>query len=149
MSRKRSAYRPRPKGIPMLIGRGLVNDSIELTERQAVEAFAGGWADAGHFDYLADMRDCMMLAAAHKDDQGALAICRAMLIVMDNIRIQHQATGRFTVAGDEVLAMRLFADSYKDFWLRQPAGLYDSAVAALDKMRERGVMTVNVEKQKH
>lgn len=144
MTRKRSTYRPRPKSPPMLINRGIRNTDIESTERMAVEAFAGGWAGPDHFDYIADMRDCMMLAASHKKDQGALGMCRAILVVMDNIRIRHRETGRFGCTGDELHVLRLFCDTYRDFWLRQPVGLYDSAVTSLDKLRQSGAMTVNV-----
>lgn len=144
MTRKRSSYRPRHKSPPMLINRGIRNTEIESTERMAVEAFAGGWAGPDHFDYIADMRDCMMLAAAHKQDQEALGMCRAILVVMDNVRIRHTETGRFGTTGDELHVLRLFCDTYRDFWLRQPVSLYDAAVASLDKLRMSGQMVVNV-----
>lgn len=144
MTRKRSSYRPRGVTVPMLVNRGLRNTEIESTERMAVEAFAGGWAGPEHFDYLADMRDCMMLAAAHKNDQQAIGMCRAILVAMDNVRIRHQETGRFGCTGDELHVLRLFCDTYRDFWLRQPVGLYESAVTSLDKLRQSGAMAVNV-----
>ena len=46
-------YAKRP---PMLVMRGLVNDKLEIRERQAVEAFAGGWATTEHYQTLADMQ---------------------------------------------------------------------------------------------
>ena len=61
---------------PMLIKRGLINDELETRERQFVEAFAGGWATVVHFDNLADMRDCLLLAAAYKKDASTLIVCR-------------------------------------------------------------------------
>lgn len=146
MSRKRSTYRPRPTSAPMLINRGLINGKVELDERMAVEAFAGGWAGTSHYDYIADMRDCLMLAAAHKDDQSALAMCKAMLIVMQNIRDRYARHQRFGVAGDELQILHHFVDTYRDFWMRQPVGLYEAAVDQLDRLRIKGAIEVNVVK---
>lgn len=146
MSRKRSTYRRRPVSVPMLINRGQINDKIELDERMAVEAFAGGWAGTSHYDYIADMRDCLMLAAAHKDDRNALAICKAMLIVMDNIRDRYARHKRFGVAGDELQVMHHFVDAYRDFWMRQPVGLYEAAVDQMDRMRKLGRVEFGVVK---
>lgn len=148
MSRKRSSYRPRRMAPPMLVNRGICNTEIEARERLTVEAFSGGWANAHHFDTLADMRDCLMLAAAHKDDKDALGMCRAVLVVMDNIRIRHTETRRFGCTGDELHLLRLFVDTYRDFWMRQPVSLYESAVDALDKLRMSGQTVVNVETQR-
>lgn len=149
MTRKRSTYRPRHTSPPMLINRGIRNTDIESAERMAVEAFSGGWAGPEHFDYLADMRDCMMIAAAHKHDQEALGMCRAILVVMDNVRTRHQQTQRFGCSGDELHLLRIFCDTYRDFWLRQPVWLYDAAVTALDKLRMSGAMSVNIEPAHH
>lgn len=133
--RKRSTYRPKAKGHHMLINRGMINDSIEMDERITIEAFASGWAGTQHYDQIADMRDCLMLAAAHKKDQSALAMCQGVRVVMDNIRARYAEKSQFGVTGDELQLLRHFVDIYRDFWLRQPVHLYEAAVEALDKLR--------------
>lgn len=127
---------------PMLINRGLHDDELQMMEIQLVEAFAGGWANKEHFDSLADMRNVMCLAAAHKDDQQAIDMANAMSIPLQNIRLRYAQTDRFGVTGDELRLMREFVEFYRDFWLRQPVALYESAVASLE------VALVNVRKEK-
>ena len=92
----------RAVSVPMLINRGLQNDELEMRERMLVEAFAGGWATTEHFDNLADMRDCLMLAAADRNDQPVLALCRAAAVALQNIRVRQGETGRFGASGEEV-----------------------------------------------
>ena len=75
--RKRCHRTRRPVSAPMLINRGLVNAEFETRERMFVEAFRLGYADKEHFDNLADMRDCLLLAAALKRDANTIAMCRA------------------------------------------------------------------------
>lgn len=131
--RKRSPRRPRAVSPPMLINRGLQNDALELRERQFVEAFAGGYAGKEHFDSLADMRNVLTIAAAHKDDTQTLSACDGMRIALQNVRARHAASGRMGVTGDELQMMRSFCDVYRDFWLRQPVSLYEAAVDGLQR----------------
>ena len=145
MARKRSAYRRRPMTRPMLVNRGVGEAKVEIDERMAVEAFAGGWAGPSHFDYLADMRDCLALAAAYRKDQGASDMSKAALVALDNIRQRYIETARFGVTGDELHVLRIFCDTYRDFWLRQPVELYEAAIENLQQLRMSGAMTVNVE----
>ena len=134
--------------VPMLINRGLQNDALELRERMLVEAFAGGWAGPAHFDNLADMRDCLMLAAADRDDQAVLALCRAAAVALQNIRVRQGETGRFGESGEELKALRSFVEVYRDFWLRQPVSLYVAACDAMDRARAAGLYSVNVAVQR-
>lgn len=131
--RKRGHRRPRPLTPPMLVNRGLMNDELETRERMLVEAFAGGWADKEHFDSIADMRNVLTLAAAHKDDKQILSICDAMRIPMGNIRERYTQSGRMGVTGDELKLMRVFLDVYRDFWMRQPVKLYEVACEELSR----------------
>lgn len=135
----------RAVSVPMLINRGLQNDELEMRERMLVEAFAGGWATTEHFDNLADMRDCLMLAAAERDDQPVLALCRAAGVALQNIRVRHSETGRFGASGEELKALRSFVEVYRDFWLRQPVSLYVAACDAMDRMRASGMYSVGGE----
>lgn len=135
-SRKRKPSRgrcPRRATPPMLVSRGLMDDELELRERQFVEAFSGGWANKDHFDSLADMRNVTTIAAAEKDDQQVLDICNAMSIPLQNIRIRYQETGRFGATGDELRLMRAFVEVYRDFWMRQPVRLYEDACDGLQR----------------
>ena len=126
---------PRPATPPMLINRGLQNTALETRERQFVEAFAGGWATIEHFDNLADMRDCLLLAAAAKGDAGTIGMCRAAGIALMNIRDRYARTGRMGVAADELQVLRTFCTTYADFWLRQSVGAYEAACNALGRAR--------------
>ena len=136
MTRKRSTYRPRPVSAPMLVNRGLIDAELEMRERMLIEAFTGGWATTEHFDNLADMRNAMTLAAAHKDDKSTLALCDAMRIPMGNLRDRYAATGRLGVSGDELQLLRVFVDTYRDFWMRQPVSLYEQACNELNRYHQ-------------
>ncbi len=138
--RKRSTYRPRAATPPMLVNRGLIDADLELRERMIVEAFAGGWADTSHFDELADMRNVLTLAAAYKDDPEALTLCDTMRIPMGNLRDRHARTGRLGVTGDELQMLRTFVEFYRDWWLRQPVGLYTAACDELTRAHQTGVI---------
>ncbi|WP_153110093.1 hypothetical protein [Propionivibrio limicola] len=143
--RKRGNIRTiRPATPPMLVSRGLQNDSLETRERMFVEAFAGGWATTEHFDQLADMRDCLLLAAASKGDAETIGMCRAAGIVLMNVRDRYAATQRMGVTGEELQALRLFATTYRDFWLRQSVGAYESACDALSRARAMNQLEVEV-----
>lgn len=133
MTRKRSAYHPRPVSAPMLVNRGLIGDELEMRERMIAEAFTGGWATSEHFDNLADMRNVMTLAAAYKNDTQAQELCSAMRILMANIRERHAKTGKFGVTGEERKFLQVFAEVYRDFWMRQPVKLYEMACDELNK----------------
>ena len=135
---------PRPASPPMLVSRGLQNTELETRERMFVEAFAGGWASVEHFDNLADMRDCLLLAAAANGDAGTIGMCRAAGVALQNIRDRYTRTQRMGVAGDELQALRLFATAYRDFWLRQSVGAYESACDALSRARAMNTLEVEV-----
>lgn len=117
----------------MLVNRGIINDDLETRERQLVEAFALGFADKIHFDGLADMRNVLLIAAAHRDDTPIVQICRAMSVAMNAIRDRHTVTSKFGATGEEMKMLRVFCNIYKDWWLRQPVELYESACDSLQR----------------
>ena len=130
--RKRCHTRTRRTATPpMLINRGLINTELETVERMSVEAFSGGWATTDHFDTLADMRDCLLLAAAHKRDAETIGMCRAVGIALMNIRDRYTRTQRMGVAADELQVLREFCTTYRDYWLRQSVSAYEAACDAL------------------
>lgn len=133
--RKRCHRTRRPVSAPMLINRGLVNAEFETRERMFVEAFRLGYAGKEHFDNLADMRDCLLLAAAAKGDANTIAMCRASGVALSNIADRYKQTGRMGATGDELTVLREFCTTYRDYWLRQPVTAYEAAVATLDRAR--------------
>lgn len=143
--RKRSTYRARPKTPPMLVNRGMVEKDIETRERMLVEAFAGGWAGTNHYDELTDMRNVLVLAAAHKDDQQTLGMCDAMSVVLRNARDRYAKTKRMGVTGDELQLLRTFCDVYRDFWMRQSVQLYLMACDSLNRAHEMGLVKMEPE----
>ena len=128
----------------MLVKRGLINDELETRERQFVEAFAGGWATVVHFDNLADMRDCLLLAAAAKHDAQTILMCRASGIALMNIRDRYARTQRMGVAADELQILREFCTTYADFWMRQSTGAYEAACDMLGRARAMKQIEVEV-----
>lgn len=149
-SRKRRSTRrsgpriPRPASPPMLINRGLLNDDLETKERQFVNAFGGGWATTEHFDNLADMRDCLLLAAALKKDAETIGMCRAVGVALMNIKDRYAENQRMGVTGDELQILREFATVYRDYWLRQSVGAYEAACNALSIARANNTLEVEV-----
>lgn len=133
MTRKRSAYRPRPVSAPMLVNRGIHETAIDTQELILEQAFAGGWVTTEHFDNLVDMRNVLTLATARKDDPSAITMCEAMRIPLANLRDRYARTGRFGLTGDELQLVRAFIDFYRDFWLRQPVALYEWACDELGR----------------
>ena len=132
--RKHSRRKVRPCSAPMLVSRGIHNTDIEIRERMFVEAFANGYAGKEHFDNLTDMRNVLVIAAAHKDDQHTIDICNAMSIPLQAIRERHAKTGRMGVTGEELKMMRVFVEVYRDWWLMQTVGLYEKACDELQRV---------------
>lgn len=133
--RKRCHRTRRPLSAPMLVSRGLINDATETKERMHVEALRLGYATTENFDHLADMRDCLLLAAAAKGDANTIGMCRASGVALMNIADRYKQTGRMGVTGDELTVLREFCTTYRDFWLRQPVTAYETAVDTLDRAR--------------
>ena len=120
------------------------NTDLETRERMFVEAFAGGWATKVHFDNLADMRDCLLLAAVVKKDAGTIGMCRAAGIALMNIRDRYAKTHRMEASAEELSVLREFATTYRDYWLRQSATSYEIACAALDHARATNSLEVTL-----
>lgn len=75
--RKRGArIHHQAKAAPGLVAQNLSTE-YETRLRMAVEAFRGGWAQAAHFDDLADTLDLLQIGmavyAGQRTDQGAAA----------------------------------------------------------------------------
>ena len=121
--KKQTRRRARPAVAPMLVTLSTVPE-YGLTERQAVEAMAGGWATTYHFDDLADCRNMLTLAASDRGDSSALAACEIGLHALIGIKDRHEKTGKFGASGEELKALRAMVDSSEDFWRRQSGSLF-------------------------
>ena len=133
--RKRCNRRPRAAAAPM-IAVMLGVPEMEITERIAVEAFAGGWAVKDHFDMLADCRDILMLAASEKGDQSTLAATELGYIALLAVKERHVKTGKFGVSGDELAALRMLVEQSADFWHRQNGATFARHYDALKRARK-------------
>jgi hypothetical protein len=135
--RKSCNRKPRGVSIPIMVARHSCADEVEMQERMLIESFAGGWADTRSYDGLANMRNVLMMAAAHKKDKSALAICDAMRILTANMRDRHEKTGRMGVTGEEMKMLHVFADVYRDFWSRQTMNLFRACCIAANVALEQ------------
>lgn len=124
----------RPALCPTLVA-FTVAPEVEAGERMSVQAFREGWAGRGQFNILADCRDLLTLAAAHKNDQGVLAVCRAAGFALANIKDRYLATQKMGCTGEEMKAITVLVDISQDFWRRQSGNLFAAANRALDKAR--------------
>lgn len=130
---------------PMPVMRGLVNDRLEIRERMAIEAFAGGWATMEHFDTIADMQGVMLLAGTTSQNRmWAATYCRETLgPVLGSIRTRYEKTGRMCCNAEELKVLRGFVGKYRDFWLKQPLALYEQACKALQEHYNRMMVERN------
>ena len=142
--RKRCHRTRRPVSAPMLVNRGLVNTDLETRERMAVEAFCLGFATTEHYDQVADMRNCLLLAASAKRDAQTIGMCCASGVALMNIADRYKQTGRMGTTGDELTILREFCTTYRDYWLRQPVTAYEIAVATLDRARQLNLNEVEI-----
>lgn len=126
----------------MLVMRGLCNDKLEIRERMAVEAFAGGWATMEHFDTIADMQGVMLLAGTTSPNRmWAATYCRGTIApVLGSVRARFERTGKMGCTADELKVLRGFVGKYRDFWLKQPLALYEQACQALQECYDKMAM---------
>lgn len=124
--------RIQPKA-PMLVMRGLVNDSVEIRERAAVQAFVLGYATKEHFDVLTDMQGVMILAGSTSERRRpAMLYARDVIgATLISIKERYARTGKMGCTGDELKVLKAFPSKYRDFWLHQPTELYEAAVTEL------------------
>lgn len=118
---------------PMLIMRGMVSDQLEIRERMAVQAFSGGWATIREFDVLADMQGVLLLAGTtSKGRQPAAKWAKDVLgKTLGSIRDRYIKTEKMGCNAEELKVLRSFVSMHRDFWLKQPFGLYQAACKQL------------------
>jgi hypothetical protein len=137
--RKRGArIRHQAKAAPGLIAQN-IDPAYEIRLRTAVEAFRGGWAQAAHFNDLADTLDLMQIGlsiySGQKEDHGATAAAEVALVAMQNILVRHSVSGKLGVTGEELKALQLLADVSLDFWNRRSGALFAEAYRQLSAVR--------------
>lgn len=126
----------------MLVMRGMVNDTLELRERAAAQAFALGYATTEHYHMMADMQSVMLLAGStDASRKWAYDYCKEVVgPALQKIAQRYQRTKVMSVTTGERKVLGEFITRYREFWLRQPLELYEAACAALqehyDKMGE-------------
>lgn len=132
--RKRGRHKPHAAQCPMLVLRGIKNDDIELRERMAVQALAGGWATVDHYQTVLDMANVMLLAGSTDDHRRwAWTYCReTVLPALRKIAERYDRTKKLSVTTGEREVIRAFVTRYREFWLRQPGELYIAACQSLN-----------------
>lgn len=128
-------------------------DAVEITEREALNAFRGGWAAGGHWNHLAECRNVLLLGSCHKiavstvraDHEAVREVARIAMGALTGIRLREQATGKFGATADELNALHALVETSRDFWTRQPAKLFWLCVEAarrqvVETVSERGVV---------
>lgn len=118
---------------PMLVMRGIRNDEIETRERAAVQAFLLGFATEAHYDVLTDMQGVMILAGSTSAARRPAMIYAKEVIgkTLSVLKDRYLQTGKFECTEDDEAALKGFVTQYRNFWLRQPLGLYEAATASL------------------
>jgi hypothetical protein len=124
---------------PMLVMRGLCNDRLETRERMAVEAFALGFASTEHYDTISDMQGVLLLAGSTSEERKpAMLYARNVLgPALLSIRARYERTRKLGCSADELKVLRAFVSMYRDFWIRQPVGLYEAACEELQKFLKK------------
>ena len=143
--RKRGAHiKHRAACAPGLLAQS-VDSKYETRLRMSVEAFRLGFANAAHFNDLADTLDLMQIGialyAGQKADAGEAAVCELALVALQNIRDRHSQRGKFGTTGEELKALELLAETSLDYWNRRSGALY---ALARHKLREVRVAQIEV-----
>lgn len=122
---------------PIMVTR-LLNPTLEVKERVAVNAFTMGAATKLHFDTLLDMMN-MLLIGGSSDDSRKYALDYAdktIRPVLTRIRDRYEKTGKLGVTAIEKQTLIEMVDFSEQFWIRQPADLYLVAAQELKKYYE-------------
>lgn len=143
--RKRGAHiKHRAACAPGLLAQS-IDPKYETRLRMAVEASRLGFAEADHFNDLADTLDHMQIGIAlypaQKTDAGAAAVCELALVALQNIRDRHASRGKLGTTGEELKALELLAETSLDYWNRRSGALY---AIAHQKLREVRVAQIEV-----
>jgi hypothetical protein len=123
--KRRVNYGMKPK-VPMLVARGLIENTIEVKERFAVDAFVRGFATKEHYFLLQDVLNLLLIAGGSSGDRK-YALDRAESIykpVMISIEERYNRTGKLGCNAAEIKALRNMINFNREFWMRQPAELF-------------------------
>ncbi len=118
----------------MLVTRTLVNTSMELKERAAVNAFSMGYAQKAHFDILTQMMN-ILLVAGHSDPSRAHVVKYIESVikpVLSSIKDRYYKTDKFGVSAYEMRTLREFVNFNLNFWLCQTTRLFNECCAEVN-----------------
>lgn len=116
------------------------NPEIGITERMAIQAMRGGWADyANSYRVLADCHGILTIGCKRKADASMNAILSLAMVALLNIFDRIKATNKVGATGDELAALELLVDSAENFWKRQSSTALEIAIVALRRVRERQI----------
>lgn len=135
--RKRCNRRIRPSSEPAMV-RLAVNPEIEVTERLAIQAMRGGWADYHNsYKVLADCHGILSIGTRRKKDASLHGVIQASQVALLNIYDRMRKTKRVGATGDELNALEALVDVAHDFWSRQSSTALEIAIDSLHIVRQR------------
>lgn len=116
------------------------NPEIGITERMAIQAMRGGWADyANSYRVLGDCHGILTIGCRRKKDTTMNAVLSLSMVALLNIFDRMKATNKVGATGDELAALELLVDSAENFWKRQSSTALEIAIVALRRVRERQI----------
>jgi hypothetical protein len=134
--RKQSKRQVRPKTIPTIAFLYAAPD-LEISILSAVAAFRGEYASPGQFDILLDARDLLLLGGAGAKDEGVVQVATAINDVLAEIRESWNGTKFAPLNEGQLMALKVLADVFNDFWKRKSGALYQAAYMHLKQWREK------------
>lgn len=136
-TKPRKPHQEKRKGAPVMVF-AATRTQVEMRQRQAVEAFRGGWAQPHHFDDLVEARDVLLIAANEKDQKDVVRVCNITGDALYDIKARYMETQALGAIEDEVPSIAALVEVSLDFWSRQSMALYDAACRTASKVyRER------------
>lgn len=113
------------------------NPEIGITERMAIQAMRGGWADYNNsYRVLADCHGILTLGTRRKKDNSLQGVLKASMIALLNVYDRYISTKKVGATGDELAALDLLVTTAEDFWKRQTATSLEAAIIGLRTVRE-------------
>jgi hypothetical protein len=132
MTKRRKAYKPKSKSIPMLVNR-MVHANVEsIEERTMLLAFSHNVATKQHYDYLLRLSNFVQVAYQIKPCEF-LEIMQANFIdIATRANHQHETVGDYELDLITIMRLRQLVNDYDVFWKRQTTDLYNQCAHNLN-----------------
>lgn len=132
MTKRRKAYKPKSKSIPMLVNR-LVHENVEsIEERTMFMCFAHNVATKQHYDYLLRLSNFVQVAYQIKPCEF-LEIMQANFIdISTRANYQFENAGNYELDLITIMRLRQLINDYDVFWKRQTTDLYNQCAHNLN-----------------